>query len=95
MKHLENFHDMLPNNALCWKGQSHCIHFEVKVCIVHTFPMWLVDATNVMSSPFGRNNTFVFGMSQAHKRAVAIMPSCFFVFHITKVFALHFKPIMS
>jgi len=45
------------------RGQSHCNNFEVGACMVHTFPMWLMDATNAMSSPFGHGRTFVSGIS--------------------------------
>jgi hypothetical protein len=39
-----------------------------------------VDATNVMSSPFGHNKTFVFGISRAYNRALTITPFLFLFF---------------
>jgi len=71
------------------RGQLHYGHSEIWACIIHTFPRWLVDATNAMSFPFGHNKTFVFVISQARNRALTIMPSSFFIFHIIEDFALH------
>jgi hypothetical protein len=90
MKHFENFHDMLINNALCCKGAIALWPFWSWGVYTHIFPMWLVDATNAMSSPFGHNGTFVSGMSQACKRALATMPS-YFLF-ITQPNFLHCTP---
>jgi hypothetical protein len=69
------------------RGQSHCDHFEVGACIIHTFPRWLVDATNVMSSPFGCNRTFISRISQVRKRVMATIPS-FFCFSHTQKFGI-------
>jgi hypothetical protein len=48
---LKTFMTCLQIMPYATRGQSYCKHFEVKACTVHTFPKWLVDATNAMSSP--------------------------------------------
>jgi hypothetical protein len=47
------------------------------MCTIHTFDGWLVDAINAMSSPFGRNMTFVFGISQAFSITLRMRFFCF------------------
>ncbi len=62
---LKTFMTCLQIMPCAIKGQSHCDHSKVGAWTVYIFPRWLVDATNVMSSPSRCNRTFVSKMSQA------------------------------
>jgi hypothetical protein len=71
-----------------------CGHSDDGVWMVHNLGVWLMDATNAMSSPSRHNKTLEFGIFWALNIAKATMLSfCFF--HISEKVALHTILIVS
>jgi hypothetical protein len=81
---LKTFMTCLQTMHCATRGQLHYGHSKVGACIIHTFPKWLVDATNAMSSLSKCNRTFVFGISRVRKRALATMFFYLFFSHTQK-----------
>jgi hypothetical protein len=63
VQQFEYFHDVcLHAIPCCTNGQLHCGHSNDIVWMVHNLNVWLMDATNAMSSPSRHNKTLKFGI---------------------------------